>query len=551
MVLIHILSPKGNGARAFPFHGHLGLTPLTVQAAVLVRPDPSAKALLAHSLTVYVRCYEAHHGRTGQIHANRIAEYPAVLWQPPPDTDAAPLVDLDAPFRITVPRDSPGFSTAFYPDYRVFWRVEAVIAHPYVVGLGARQVKTADLTVLRYGEPSAQPPLPTPAPFLLPRQTSKLRAPVLRYHVGVPIQQIGPDDLLSVSITLSALDSSVNVRSASLTVERRIQIREPPLSPDLLLSPPPPDSPSLAPPYPPASSTYTLDSIASSAHSRTPLFATPHDHDPDSSPLKLITHIVAGTESTSGRFVRDPATGLWSRTLTLQWPAPRSTNRWSVGETMDTDMVRIGFFVKVKLVVTSASGTDSLELQEEPITVALTNNADRQLALSKYHAARPPPSPTVPVASTSRTKPRRPVQMEAWGPAGVASAATATAKPSKERRNARPHTSGGRPRTSTGASSSAWRPGSASSSFPGVPKPPPIAQSVSAPLPQVPVLVTPTATRINTITGETSVSSMPEPPGEHVRAWEEELERIEARSRMSSVHAGSGASRRRVGVGGG
>ncbi|KAI0055490.1 hypothetical protein BV25DRAFT_1815495 [Artomyces pyxidatus] len=531
---VFLVSPTGNAARPFPHHGYLGLTPLTVHGSVVVRFD---KPLPARSLAVHLRCYEAQHGRAGPIHANIIADTSQVLWQAAHPSDPAPLPDLDSPFRLSLPQDSPGFSTAYYQEYRVFWRLEAVITHPYILGIGNRQVKSADLNVLRYDpNPAPHLPLSFAPPAVLPHTTTKPRAPVLRYHIAVPDHVLGPHDLLSVSVALSARDPSVSVRSASLTVERRMHIRDPPASTSDSILPAnsltPPTSPEMPSPYSPNASSYTLDSVAT-ATSRSPLVPS-HGHDPPPA-AKLVSHIIAGTESPSGRFVRDDATGVWSRTLTLQWPAPRSTTRWAVGETMTTDMVNIAFFVKVKLIVSSASGTDSIELREQQVRIAATNNAERQLALSKYNAAlaRPPSSP-----------PER----------RQASASTSTSPDAREKRTresssskrsqrphtsgGRPHTSGGRPHTSGGTASSsesgAWRPGSASASA-----------AIPVPVPALPAIP---AMRHNTITGETSVQPMPAPPGEHIRAWEEELERIEARSRRAGV--GLGVGRRKVGVGG-
>ncbi|TFY74647.1 hypothetical protein EWM64_g9364 [Hericium alpestre] len=100
------------GSRYFPHHGYLGLTPITVQGSVCTRIDSDGKPLSAKSLTVAVRCYETRHGLRGAA-------------------DSAPLADFEASFRITVPRDAPGHSTAYYQDYRVFWRVESLTIHTF------------------------------------------------------------------------------------------------------------------------------------------------------------------------------------------------------------------------------------------------------------------------------------------------------------------------------------------------------------------------------------------------------------------------------------
>jgi hypothetical protein len=60
-----------------------------------------------------------------------------------------------------------------------------------------------------------------------------------------------------------------------------------------------------------------------------------------------------GAES-SGQFVRDDE-GVWSKTLTLQWPAAKSHSRWAIGETIQSDLVSVKFFVRIKVRFTSLS----------------------------------------------------------------------------------------------------------------------------------------------------------------------------------------------------
>ena len=255
------------------------------------------------------------------------------------------------------------------------------------MGIGSRLVKSAELPFVRYDVPSSIPLPSLPSPDLLPHQTTKSRAPAIRYYVSVPTDAVGPHDILSVGVFLRPLDPSVSVRSASLTVERRIELREnSPASPTSAstLSPPnisptssreafpslsrTPSATSISPPpspiMPASGSTFTLDTIstaqtATSANSQLPLLARDrareqdHPASPPSSwtgaPYKVINNTVAGTENVSGRFVRDVQTGVWSRTLTMQWPASRSSARWALGETMATELVRVRFFVKVKV----------------------------------------------------------------------------------------------------------------------------------------------------------------------------------------------------------
>jgi len=102
--------------------------------------------------------------------------------------------------------------------------------------------------------------------------------------------------------------------------------------------------------------------------------------------------------------VRDDE-GVWSKTLTLQWPAARSHSRWAIGETIQSDLVSVKFFVRIKITVSSVYGTESLELREQELLIVSTNAGERQVALSKYNELL---NTTLSPSSRSKSKsPRR------------------------------------------------------------------------------------------------------------------------------------------------
>ena len=293
---------------------------------------------------------------------------------------------MELPFRIVLPSDLGGRSTMTFPDYRVFWRLEAsmsisvphsalcnsmatVIHHIPITGVGCRQIKHYSLPWIRYDVPSLPPYSSISSPLKLGKTTAKLRAPTIRYSVETPHSPIGPLDLVSVILRLLPLEPTVTIRSASLIVERRIHYLDTstPPSPrgaEIPTSPPPPlPSPSSftlcgpqatkAANYSPSQSTSRSASYVSS-----PL---PSNKIPDAvsldssnsvstrseSYLKTVATSIAGVES-SGRFTQD-ATGIWTKTLTFEWPAARSTARWAIGETSQTELVSVKFFSRIKV----------------------------------------------------------------------------------------------------------------------------------------------------------------------------------------------------------
>ena len=340
-------------------------------AHVVVRTklDGDFKPLAAKSLTISVKCYETRVGRINIVQSNVLVEYTKVLWSKQDGVDYEPIGNLDLPFRISLPAKVAGFSTAAFVDYRCVWRLEAgttcssyfftlvhlifliVLNHLPISGIGTRQIRHFELPLIRYDVPSYLPISPPTPPFLN-LQTNKPRAPRIRYSIHSPQIPIGPHDLVSVSIHLLPVDHGVSIRSTSIIVERRIQLHDqiPSVSGSTSIPPTPPpyqedplfDAVSSTPSL---SSTVTPDTALSSlsmASESTPLLP------PNSSAsTKLVVNPIAGTES-SGNLFRDEK-GVWSRTLTLQWPAVKSHSLWAVGETISSELVTVKYFVRTKV----------------------------------------------------------------------------------------------------------------------------------------------------------------------------------------------------------
>ena len=272
-----------------------------------------------------------------------------------------------------------------------------VLTHVPISGVGSRQIRHFELPLIRYDLPPIDPITPTLEP-LLNQQTNKPRAPRIRYSINSPKSPVGPLDLVPIPIHLRPLDRGVSIRSASVIVERRIFLRDagqtaPPIPSPLIpvtLQPNPSTSSLAAPPSPsfqPSSSKYTnsdspsylcheqesesstlsltssvptvtpgtfYPSTASLASETTPLLPNSSNHPniPPSSQtpsVKVIINPIAGADS-SGNFTLD-GQGMWSKTLTLQWPAPKSHSRWAIGETITSDLVSVKFFVRTKVFI--------------------------------------------------------------------------------------------------------------------------------------------------------------------------------------------------------
>ena len=256
-----------------------------------------------------------------------------------------------------------------------------VLNHLPISAVGCRQVRHFDLSLVRYDVPSSIP-IPSGSDQLVLLQTNKVRAPKLRYSIHPPKSAIGPMDLVSIPLHLQPLDHDVSIRSASVVVERRITLNDNPTPSSSWLpleglyskssnsslqkpspsprrsstSPSPSHSPSwnglplpsesdLAPSPHSAGSTVTPDASYLSPTSESSPMNSPAS--PHSSPCKVVTNPIASAES-SGNFVRDQ-NGVYSKTLTLQWPSAKSRSLWAIGETVTSDLVSVKFFLRTKV----------------------------------------------------------------------------------------------------------------------------------------------------------------------------------------------------------
>ncbi|GJE88310.1 hypothetical protein PsYK624_043930 [Phanerochaete sordida] len=388
MAQLCLTTVSGNSMpRHFPVQGYLGLTPVHVEGIVQIRLDPDQKPIPARRLTVSVRAYESR--RTGVSQSHALVDYSQTLWSKPQDQSCADIGEFQSPFKITLPKDVAGFSTANYQDYRTFWRVEATLEHAMAHRSETDFAKRFDLMLTRHDIPRFldTPPLPQ-GPFVnsaLPLQTTKPRAPVLHYNISTPTHAIGPTDLLFTSVFIRPADAAVTLRSASLLVERRLVLSEPdrPVSPPRS---PPTSSRARALASPGAERTSPDDNVFAFGVARSPslqgrasaAYPSPPPTSSDGR-QKAVTTTVAAAQGAA--FAHDATTGVWTKTISLQWPAAKGQSRWPVGETVKGVIGTVSFWVKVKVIVTSPSGTESIDLQPREIVVVLTSDADRRRAM--------------------------------------------------------------------------------------------------------------------------------------------------------------------------
>ncbi|TBU32243.1 hypothetical protein BD311DRAFT_654680 [Dichomitus squalens] len=463
MVKLLLSTTRGNsGNRFFPHQGYLGLTPVRVEGIVRTKLEEDGRPVPAKSLSISIRCYQSRLTRSRSVRSTLVVDHTDVLWVKPPNKEYADVGELELPFKLTLPKRTPGFSTANYQDYRVFWRLEAILDHAPFPAVGSRIVRYYDLALVRYDlPPSIHLPLPGHA---LNHTTNKPRAPVVRYNVFAPTTPVGPSDIIHATLLLQPVDPSVAIRSATVSIERRIELHNTPAAPTPLVtaginhvgaaslspiatfssvSPTPsmyPDEDAPTPttsrfkrgsrsnpqsPYGPGpwgSSQSALDSVttAFSSSSTFPLLSpssvtslsgvtspipspripSPSQPPPSPSPSSVsASPIVSSVPSTSDDILKTltmtlttadvtsftcDSSGVWVKSVGLQWPENRSNSRWAVGETMQSDFASVRFYLRTRVVVAGPSGSETLDLDAREITVVPTSEADRKVAMERW-----------------------------------------------------------------------------------------------------------------------------------------------------------------------
>ncbi|GJJ11946.1 hypothetical protein Clacol_006184 [Clathrus columnatus] len=413
MLKLTLAAKQGNGVRYFPYAGYLRMTPLKIEGIVRTRIDEDNRPLLCSGLYVALRCYEARLGLglglglggasgssttsattvdNGNPNLNVLFEIIVPLWNASAAaSEYDSLGDGEWPFKIIVPPNaSPVCSTVHFQEYRVFWRVEAVLTHVPITGVGVRLVKTQDIPLIRYDSGQDLPPQP-PNKWRKVSLPSHPRSPsILKYIINTPPFPLAPLDYVPVTLKL-ALPQGIDVVSIALSIERRLTFKS---SHDAV---------------------YDDVSFQSTTNLIQPRLASqPSSKASSTTVLTSVTHTIATSD-------RKPEDVSYNRTITLQIPQAKSLSHWSLGETIHTPLASVRFFLKTRITIvdsqlnegqtstsrppsppiqpqpsTSSSVPNSsqtqsrsytLDLQEKELYVISTNEADRREAFTKYRDA--------------------------------------------------------------------------------------------------------------------------------------------------------------------
>ncbi|KAF9792292.1 hypothetical protein BJ322DRAFT_32863 [Thelephora terrestris] len=235
-------------------------------------------------------------------------------------------------------------------------------------------------------------------------------------------------------------------------------------------------------------------------------------------------------------FSLDP-TGSLFNTITARWP-PRKQHSWTVGETMTSGLVTVKFYIHLRLCVFSPqTGPETIQVAEREVIIASTNQSERQLASAKI---KHKPSSS---RSKSRSPHRKHTPLSNSPTCQMGASVQTIHKPPSPPSVGRPRTKPPRrPHTSAGPRDTSNLP------FPSDFE---LKERTIEPGGRIFLALCPLPKKTSSIRplfrASHSSAKIPHHDGDshfifqpisldHVRDWEEELARIELRSRRSSAN---------------
>jgi hypothetical protein len=127
-MVVVVLSPHkvGAHARAFPYTGYLGLSPVSIQGAIRLKVEEDNLAVDACDVRVRARCYELDRSPSVARKPTVVCEFEHVVWRAAGDAEYESLGNFTSPFRIVIPPEAARTvpSTLAYKAWRVWWCLE-------------------------------------------------------------------------------------------------------------------------------------------------------------------------------------------------------------------------------------------------------------------------------------------------------------------------------------------------------------------------------------------------------------------------------------------
>ncbi|SCV74764.1 BQ2448_7793 [Microbotryum intermedium] len=327
----------------------------------------------------------------------------------------APLGDFSSPFKVVIPSDNSGVSTCTFKNYRVWWQIEGgesipglavdqivgfavplmltfgafpnaslVINHKPMAMLGASRTISYQIPLLRYPSPMSSP-LP---PVTWDSTTSLGATPGLDFTIRCPTASVLQSDEIAFFLFFHSNDARLQVKKVQFSLDRHMtvdctmpsatgsdsdEMQLPPDASDVVLADEPGRPPlrgissvfrrgssfgrrssaaSISPLPSPTYSSQTMDAssyfaIASVADTVTPMLSPP-----PKGKNSVLTNLMT-IDFDNPSFDEE-------HRVAAQTPGSASLYRYSIGETMRTNIAQIAFTISAKIFVRGRTGASEV-----------------------------------------------------------------------------------------------------------------------------------------------------------------------------------------------
>lgn len=347
--------------------GYFGVTPVVLDGTVHTRLAAGAEPLMVRNVTMLVRCYEVREsGPFRSSRENILWERRQDLFCPPDGKDAVSIpTEWERPFSLTIPPEAAEHArgTKSMREWRVKWRLEAVVNHKPIQYVGDRVAKAFVLDLHNHRTPQTPPPSTAAGATIGAGHTST------QLFINPPHGPFGPGDIIPISLSARPEDYGSSIRKVQVILDRRLEML------DDKMSPPHASSSSSRRPSP------TLDDGQGNKSKRmSSIFlrgSSPRSASrlaDDNNERVNVTRIAEAPCDISSA---GDSGAIWS-VGSIQ--LPRRGNRWDTGETERTEFAAVSFDLRIKLTLKTKRGTSELVSAPVPVVIVGATTSERATA---------------------------------------------------------------------------------------------------------------------------------------------------------------------------
>ncbi|WVO13159.1 hypothetical protein L204_100771 [Cryptococcus depauperatus] len=384
MLELLVVPRQGNaGGRSFPSTGHLGVSPVILQGKIATKVPVHQTGLFpVKRIYIRVKCVETRAGGAfgGEL-CNTLWEQTEVFVEAC-EGDYLAVGEWSSSFKIAIPVEaaSLGRSTMCIREYKVAWKMDAVVEHKPIAYVGNSIVKGFVLDLQRYQTPAISPPSP-PLRGLVGSDYLASKVDITMPH-GV----FGPGDEFSVPVHIWPDHRGVVVKKVAVVLERTIELAAGKARREL-------DSAVLLPKRQQERAASPSQSKLSSILRRSLSPRPPHNRSSGEffrQEAEMVHDGLIIRDKICEAVCQDVTDTGESYYCSVSMALPRRTGKWALGETHHTGLVSMSFQLRTTVTLKGDRRPSTSKVSNcalVPIVIASTSMAERSEAFALARAA--------------------------------------------------------------------------------------------------------------------------------------------------------------------